>query len=151
MPELTLARYILEFSLMNYEVISLSDSKVASACLFMALRMNNKTGWTKTLEHYTGKKTSPSSPYCQMLLQNIKSNGYLFIIISHKGYKLSEFASIVPILNASLFQKPRDASKTVRNKYAHKIFFEVSKIPLLTNAQLFDDENVENQPPISRQ
>lgn len=56
MPELTLARYILEFSLMNYDVISLSDSKIASACLFMALRMNNKTGWTKTLEHYTGEK-----------------------------------------------------------------------------------------------
>lgn len=55
MPELTLARYILEFSLMNYEVISMSDSKIASACLFMALRMNNKTGWNKTLEHYTGK------------------------------------------------------------------------------------------------
>lgn len=56
MPELTLARYILEFSLMNYDVISLSDSKMASACLFMALRMNNKTGWNKTLEHYTGEK-----------------------------------------------------------------------------------------------
>lgn len=63
------------------------------------------------------------------------------------GYKLSDFESIVPILNGSLHQKPRDANKTVRNKYAHKIFFEVSKIPLLTNEQLFEEENVENQPP----
>lgn len=79
---------------------------------------------------------------------------FLKSFIFHTGYKLSEFASIVPILNGSLFQKPRDANKTVRNKYAHKIFFEVSKIPLLTNVQLFEDENnenIENQPPKSRQ
>lgn len=55
MPELTLARFILEFSLMNYELITLSDSKVAAACLFMALRMNNKVGWNKTFEYYSGK------------------------------------------------------------------------------------------------
>lgn len=55
MPELTLARYILEHSLMNYDVITLSDSKMASACLFMALRMNNKPGWNRTLEYYSGK------------------------------------------------------------------------------------------------
>lgn len=55
MPELTLARFILEFSLMNYDIISLSDSKIASACLFMALRLNHKAGWNKTLEYYSGK------------------------------------------------------------------------------------------------
>lgn len=55
MPELTLARFILEFSLMSYDLITLSDSKIAAASLFMALRMNNKTGWNKTLEHFSGK------------------------------------------------------------------------------------------------
>lgn len=55
MPELTLARFILEFSLMSYEMITLSDSKIAAACLFMALRMSNKPGWNKTLEYYSGK------------------------------------------------------------------------------------------------
>lgn len=49
MPELTLARFILEFSLMNYDTIGLSDSK-------MALRMNHKTGWNKTLEYYSGMR-----------------------------------------------------------------------------------------------
>lgn len=55
MPELTLARFILEFSLMSYDLITLSDSKVAAAALYMALRMNNKTGWNKTLEYFSGK------------------------------------------------------------------------------------------------
>lgn len=56
MPELTLARFILEFSLMNYDMITMRDSKVAAASMFMALRMNNKTGWNKTLEYYSGNK-----------------------------------------------------------------------------------------------
>lgn len=55
MPELTLARFILEFSLMSYDLIQMSDSKVAAACLFMALRMSRKTGWNKTLEYYSGE------------------------------------------------------------------------------------------------
>lgn len=54
MPELTLARFILEFSLMNYEMVTISDSKVAAACLFIALRMNDKTGWNKQLQYYSG-------------------------------------------------------------------------------------------------
>lgn len=41
---------------MNYDVITFSDSKMASACLFMALRLNNKSGWNKTLEYYSGKQ-----------------------------------------------------------------------------------------------
>lgn len=45
------------------------------------------------------------------------------------------------MLNSALHAKQRDANKTVRNKYAHKIFFEVSKTPLMTNAQLFDQQN----------
>lgn len=56
MPELTLARFILEFSLMNYDMVTMRDSKVAAASLFMALRMNHKTGWNKTLEYYSGNE-----------------------------------------------------------------------------------------------
>lgn len=54
MPELTLARFILEFSLMNYEIITLSDSKLAAACLYMALKMTNQVAWNATHEYYTG-------------------------------------------------------------------------------------------------
>lgn len=57
MPELTLARFILEFSLMSYELVTLSDSKIAAASLFMALRMNNKTGWNKSLQYFSGNKS----------------------------------------------------------------------------------------------
>lgn len=55
MATLTLARYILEYSLMDYATISYSDSKMACAALMMALRMNGiKKPWTSTLVYYTG-------------------------------------------------------------------------------------------------
>lgn len=55
MVALTLARYILEFCLMDYSTIQLSDSKLACAALFMSLRMNDQEGWNATYEYYSGK------------------------------------------------------------------------------------------------
>lgn len=60
------------------------------------------------------------------------------------GYKLSDFESIIPLLNGPLHLKQRDANKTIRNKYTHKVFFEVSKVPLMTNDQLLEkSESIE--------
>lgn len=56
MATLTLARYILEYSLMDYATISFSDSKMACAALIMALRMTGiKKPWTPTLVYYTSE------------------------------------------------------------------------------------------------
>lgn len=55
MAELTLARYILEISLMNYDLITVSDSKIAATCLYIALRMTYQNGWNETLTFYSGK------------------------------------------------------------------------------------------------
>ncbi|KAH8421285.1 hypothetical protein KR009_012033 [Drosophila setifemur] len=112
MPTLTLARYILELSLMDYATIAFSDSKIASAALFMALRMHgghgqlDKQTWSSTLAYYT-------------------------------GLELAEFGEIVPVLNAGLHRKSRATMKTIRNKYSLKIFYEVAKVPLLSNQELF--------------
>lgn len=54
MQVLTLARYILEFTLMDYAIVGLRDSKLACAALFIAMRMNNMPGWNETLEFYSG-------------------------------------------------------------------------------------------------
>ena len=54
MVTLTLARYILEYSLMDYSTIQLSDTKMACAALFMSLRMNKCEGWNEVLEYYSG-------------------------------------------------------------------------------------------------
>lgn len=35
-----------------------------------------------------------------------------------------------------LHTKPREAITTIRNKYSHKIFYEVAKTPLMSTAEL---------------
>ncbi|XP_066589456.1 G2/mitotic-specific cyclin-B3 [Prorops nasuta] len=99
MPTLTLARYVLEYSLMDYATIRFSDSKIAAAALLLALQMKDLGGWTPTLEYYT-------------------------------GYKVDQIRGIVHVLNQGLHRKHKEALTTVRNKYSHKIFFEVAKVPL---------------------
>lgn len=55
MPLLTLARYILELGLLEYETISLSDSKQAAAALYLAFQMVKHSKWTDSLRYYTGE------------------------------------------------------------------------------------------------
>lgn len=55
MSILTLARYILEFSLMDYATVTRSESKLAAAALFMALRMSKHGEWDDTLRYYSGE------------------------------------------------------------------------------------------------
>lgn len=133
MSILTLARFILEFSLMDFETVMLSESKLASAALFMALRMTNKTDcWDKTLEYYTGT-VSFNFPTLPIFFS------FIFYLL---GYVLKDFAKVVVVLNAGLHQKPRDTIKTVRSKYMHKIFFEVAKTPLLSIEKLFENTGI---------
>ncbi|KAK3095769.1 hypothetical protein FSP39_018809 [Pinctada imbricata] len=58
METLTLSRYILEMSLMEYKFIKYRESKQAAACLYLAMKMKNAGDWSETLEHYTGYKAS---------------------------------------------------------------------------------------------
>ncbi|XP_032886454.1 G2/mitotic-specific cyclin-B3 [Amblyraja radiata] len=97
---LTLARYICELTLQEYEFIWESASKLASSCLLLALKMKDLGGWTPTLQHYT-------------------------------GYQFADLHSLMRRLNLLLYSKPNEKLKAVRYKYAHKVFFEVAKIPPL--------------------
>ena len=50
---LTLARYVLETSLMDYSFVSFHESKMAAACLLLAMNMNCDGQWDATVIHYT--------------------------------------------------------------------------------------------------
>lgn len=45
MDILTLARYILEASLMEYDLVDEKDSKVSASALLLALKMKKVSGW----------------------------------------------------------------------------------------------------------
>ncbi|XP_017876293.1 G2/mitotic-specific cyclin-B3 isoform X2 [Ceratina calcarata] len=71
MPTLTLARYILEYSLMDYSTIMFSDSKMAAAALLLALQMKDLGGWTSTLEYYSGYKVDDIRNIVHVLNQGL--------------------------------------------------------------------------------
>ncbi|CAB3230362.1 unnamed protein product [Arctia plantaginis] len=68
MPTLTLARFVLEQCLLEYTLLEHSDSKMAAAALYIALRMKNIGHWTSTLQYYTGYSLKEILPVA--LLQN---------------------------------------------------------------------------------
>lgn len=71
MPTLTLARYILEHSLMDYTMIRFSDSKMAAAALLLALLMKDLGKWNPTLEYYSGYKLDDIRNVCNLLNQSL--------------------------------------------------------------------------------
>lgn len=50
---------------------------------------------------------------------------------------MDDFAPIVILLNTLMHKKPKETLNTIRNKYSHKIFHSVSKIPLVDVNYLF--------------
>jgi len=106
MPVLTLARYILEMSLMEYNFnVELSESKLAASCLVLAFKMKGIEGWVDTLKYY-----SDFSPL--------------------------DLQSCVSDLHKMLQKPPKDNLKTVRSKYSHKVFHEVATTALPDTIEL---------------
>ncbi|XP_065545572.1 G2/mitotic-specific cyclin-B3 isoform X3 [Lathamus discolor] len=105
METLTLARFLCEMTLQEYDYARESPSKLAASCLLLALTMKNLGGWpspvvtlqTPTLEYYS-------------------------------GYRSQDLHPLVKRLNFLLTYQPRDKLKAVRTKYSHRVFFEVAKV-----------------------
>ena len=110
MPVLTLARYILELSLMEYGLnTDTSESKLAASCLVLALKMKGITGFKSTLEYFS-------------------------------GHQLAELEEIFNKLAAMLRKPAGPNLKTIRSKYSHRVFHEVATIPLPELLNLEDKE-----------
>jgi len=110
MPVLTLARYILELSLMEYSVnVDVSESEVAAGCLVLAFKMKGIKGYAPTLAYYSGFSLSDLSPMVQKLL-------------------------------AMMQKPPKENLKTVRSKYNHKVFHEVAATTVPTSVDMTTDE-----------
>jgi len=110
MPVLTLARYILELSLMEYGVnVEVSESQVAAGCLVLAFKMKGMKGYGPTLAYYS-------------------------------GFELSELDSMVQKLLTMLQKPAKDNLKTVRSKYSHRVFHEVAGTPVPDRVDMTNDE-----------
>ncbi|XP_070710828.1 G2/mitotic-specific cyclin-B3 [Pempheris klunzingeri] len=57
--------------------------------------------------------------------------GWRPILQFHSGYQTSDLAPVVRKLHAMLLAPPDDKLRAIRNKYSHKVFFEVASLPLV--------------------
>ncbi|KAM9335855.1 G2/mitotic-specific cyclin-B3 [Symphorus nematophorus] len=57
--------------------------------------------------------------------------GWSPILQFHSGYQTSDLAPVVRKLYLMLLAPPDDKLKAIRNKYSHKVFFEVATLPLV--------------------
>ncbi|GMT34391.1 hypothetical protein PFISCL1PPCAC_25688, partial [Pristionchus fissidentatus] len=106
MNTLTLSRYILETSLMYYEFVGASESKIAAGAFLLALRMMEPSAeWTPVMHKYSGLKAEEVEPWCWEL------NHMLYVRRSSMG------------VNPKLL--------TAFQKYSHEVFFCAAQIPLL--------------------
>ncbi|ESO83758.1 hypothetical protein LOTGIDRAFT_222373 [Lottia gigantea] len=101
MKTLTLARYILEMSLMDYSLISVRESKVAAAALHLARRMKNEGQWTKTLEYFSTYKVEELLPIVHKLNTLITSppKNLTTIISKYSHTVFHEVAKVKTIKN----------------------------------------------------
>ncbi|XP_064526449.1 G2/mitotic-specific cyclin-B3 isoform X3 [Pseudopipra pipra] len=67
METLTLARFLCEMTLQEYDYTRESPSKLAASCLLLALTMKNLGGWTPTLEYYSGYSAQDLHPLVKRL------------------------------------------------------------------------------------
>nr|AAI06307.1 Ccnb3-a protein [Xenopus laevis] len=67
METLTLARYICELTLQEYDFVQERASKMAASCLLLALQMKGLGRWTATLHYYSGYQTNDLLPLVKRL------------------------------------------------------------------------------------
>uniref|UniRef100_A0A8C8SZP9 G2/mitotic-specific cyclin-B3 n=1 Tax=Pelusios castaneus TaxID=367368 RepID=A0A8C8SZP9_9SAUR len=67
METLTLARFICEMTLQEYDYVQESASKLAASSLLLALTMKSLGGWSPTLEYYSGYRAQELHPLVKRL------------------------------------------------------------------------------------
>ncbi|GAB6021177.1 g2 mitotic-specific [Chamberlinius hualienensis] len=94
METLTLARYILELSLMEYNLVDVLDSRIAAASLALALQMLKLQPWTKTLEFYAGYKLNELGDLLPKLNSLVRKAGKDGLQTIHTKYSHKAFYQV---------------------------------------------------------
>jgi len=97
MPVLTFARYILELSLMEYDLnVETSESMLATAVMYIALKIwGHEHKWEKTLEYFS-------------------------------GYKLEAVSDLIARVHQMLLAPSHESKHTIKTKYSHSVFHKVA-------------------------
>lgn len=124
MKFLTLARFILELSLQDYKFAHVRDSLKACAALYLALKM-------------AARYEANSSTACSIIsIENLSDTEWNATLCHYTGSYLSEFIEYIPAMNDLVKTASASKYKTILKKYCHPVFYEVAKVPCLTESEI---------------
>uniref|UniRef100_A0A3Q3GJ37 G2/mitotic-specific cyclin-B2 n=1 Tax=Labrus bergylta TaxID=56723 RepID=A0A3Q3GJ37_9LABR len=83
------------------------------------------------MELVTQRGSLLASACLLMALVTKDLGGWSAILQFHSGYQTSDLAPVVRKLHVMLSAPPDDKLRAIRNKYSHKVFFEVASLPLV--------------------
>ncbi|XP_029310814.1 LOW QUALITY PROTEIN: G2/mitotic-specific cyclin-B3 [Cottoperca gobio] len=89
------------------------------------------------MELVTERGSLLASACLLMALVTKDLGGWCPVLQFHSGYQTSDLAPVVRKLYEMLLAPPDDKLRAIRNKYSHKVFFEVASLPLV-NADMLD-------------
>ncbi|XP_072004201.1 G2/mitotic-specific cyclin-B2 [Engystomops pustulosus] len=105
----TLAKYLMELSLMDYDMVHFRPSEIASAALCLAQKVLGQDSWGATQQHYTGYTEED-----------------LCLVMKHMAK------------NVTKVNKNLTKHVAVRNKYASSKLMKISNIPQLMSPVITD-------------
>lgn len=103
---LTLARFLLESSLLESRFLTYKASYMAASCLYLALLMKNSSEWTPTLVHYTGY-TKDQLRDCVLQLNSMNAappNKNLMTVRNKYSHKVFHEVAEIPALDTLTIQ-----------------------------------------------
>jgi len=126
MKFLTLARFILELSLQDYKFAAVRDSVKACAALYLALKM--AVGYEATNKN--------SGANLLITTDNLSDTEWNATLVHYTGAYLSDFIEYIPALNELVQNASASRYKTILRKYCHPVFYEVAKVPALSEVEI---------------
>lgn len=120
MKFLTLARYVLELALQDYQFAFESDSHKACAALYLALKMT-----------LVSEKEMDNEAKTQLAYDEWNAT-----FIHYTDAFLNDFIDLVPALNNLVKMAPSAKHKTIFRKYSHPVFYQVAKVPSLSDSEV---------------
>lgn len=131
MKFLTLARFILELSLQDYKFAAVKESLKACACLYLALKMAVR---------YEAKNKDTGSSMI-ITTDNLSDTEWNATLCHYTGAHLSDFIDLIPALNDLVMTTSQSKYKTILKKYSHPVFYEVAKLPCLSQTEIESLQN----------
>ncbi|XP_038164693.1 G2/mitotic-specific cyclin-B2-like [Cyprinodon tularosa] len=105
----TLAKYLMELTLLDYEMVHYRPSEIAAASLCLSQRLLGGLPWTPTQQHYSTYDEAHLKPIMQHLAKNVVmvNEGKTKFLAVKKKYCSSKLMkiSLLPQLSSSIIQK----------------------------------------------